>query len=245
MITVSIVSHRHGVMVRRVVEQLLHCPEVSQVLITLNLPEDLRLPDDPRIEIVENAQPKGFAANHNAAFSLSRGVYFCPLNPDIELRGNPFSELLPLFSDECVGMVAPRVDAPNGMQEDSWRHFPTLSSLFCKVLGRGDGRYVTPKDAYPFSPEWVAGMFMLFRASVFQSLSGFDERFFLYYEDVDICVRLWKCAYRIVVSPRVAVVHAAQRDSHRKWRHLRWHLGSMARYLFKHWGRLPRSNRSI
>jgi N-acetylglucosaminyl-diphospho-decaprenol L-rhamnosyltransferase len=132
------------------------------------------------------------------------------------------------------------VVSPGGLHEDSWRHFPTLTSLLRKALGMGDGSYRLPGDGRHFSPEWVAGMFMLFRSDVFRRLGGFDEDFFLYYEDVDICARLWKSGYRLLACPAVSVVHDAQRDSHRKWRHLRWHLGSMARYFAKHWGRLPR-----
>lgn len=240
MIAVSVVSHGHGAMVRKLVVQLLALPDVSQVIVTLNIPEEMPLPDDGRVRLVENPVAKGFAANHNAAFSMCTQPFFCPLNPDIQLNGNPFSVLMRFFDDPDVGIVAPRVDDLDGRHEDSWRHFPTLTSLALKLLGRSDGRYVLPDDRQPFSPEWVAGMFMLFRGDVFRSLGGFDEGFFLYYEDVDICVRLWKTGYRIVAVPKVAIIHDARRDSHRKWRHLRWHLSSVFRYFAKHWGRLPR-----
>jgi N-acetylglucosaminyl-diphospho-decaprenol L-rhamnosyltransferase len=240
MIAVSIVSHGHGDMVCRLATQLLEYPEVSRLVITLNVPEKLPLSEDARIEVVCNDMPRGFAENHNQAFLRVGEPYFCPLNPDVELQGNPFSVLLTLLADERVGMVAPQVVSPGGLHEDSWRHFPTLTSLLRKALGMGDGRYRLPGDGRPFSPEWVAGMFMLFRSDVFRCLGGFDEDFFLYYEDVDICTRLWKNGYRLLACPAVSVVHDAQRDSRRKWRHLRWHLGSMARYFAKHWGRLPR-----
>ena len=227
-------------MVQELVMQLLAFPDVSQVIVTLNIPEEMALPGDGRVSKLENQLPKGFAANHNAAFSVCTQTFFCPLNPDIELKGNPFSVLMGSLADTGVGMVAPRVNTPVGQYEDSWRHFPTLSSLISKSFGWNDGRYVLPSEGQPFSPEWVAGMFMLFRSEVFRALGGFDEGFFLYYEDVDICVRLWKAGYRIVAVPAVAIIHDARRDSHRKWRHLCWHLSSMFRYFVKHWGRLPR-----
>ena len=83
---------------------------------------------------------------------------------------------------------------------------------------------------------------MLFRSEDFARLKGFDERFFLYYEDVDICIRVWQLSLRVAACPRVSVVHHARRDSRRSLRHLRWHLESMGRYFLKHWGRLPRCN---
>jgi GT2 family glycosyltransferase len=231
-------------MVQRLVQQLLPLSEVSQVLVTLNIPEALVFPADKRIQVIKNESPKGFAANHNATFSICSQPFFCPLNPDIELIGNPFPALLAVLSDEQVGMVAPRVDSSSGEHEDSWRRFPTLGLLLLKLFGGGDGRYALPLDGKLFFPEWVAGMFMLFRSEVFRSLQGFDEGYFLYYEDVDICVRLWRMKKRITACPTVAVIHDARRDSHHKWRHLRWHIGSMVRYFSKYWLRLPRSPRN-
>lgn len=83
-------------------------------------------------------------------------------------------------------------------------------------------------------------MFMLFRSQDFERLGGFDERYFLYYEDVDICVRAGQQGMRVVACPKVSVVHDARRDSRRSFKHLRWHLASMVRFFWRHWGRLPR-----
>ena len=82
-------------------------------------------------------------------------------------------------------------------------------------------------------------MFVLFRSADFEKLRGFDPKFFLYYEDVDICVRAAKVGIGLIVCPSAVVIHDARRDSHRSLRHLRWHLASMGRYFLKYWGRLP------
>lgn len=226
-------------MVERLVESLLGFPEVAQILVTRNIAEPLALLSSPRITLVDNSFPKGFGANHNAAFAYCQQPFFCPLNPDIELAGNPFPELMLAMSQTGASLVAPLVMAPGGSVEDSVRHFPTLASLLRKAFGGADGRYFLTKGQANFHPEWVAGMFMLFRSADFRQLGGFDERFFLYYEDVDICVRTWRLGLKVAVCPQVSVVHDARRDSHRSSRHLRWHLTSMARYFLKHWGRLP------
>lgn len=222
-------------MVVRLITELLKFPEIGRIIVTLNIEEFLVLPENELINIIINKRPKGFAENHNAAFKICREFYFCPLNPDIEFRGNPFPRLLEIMADEQVGMVAPRVDSPNGQHEDSWRHFPSIFSLVRKVFGKDDGRYSIPVNNKPFSPDWVAGMFMLFRANAFRQVGGFDENFFLYYEDVDICIRLRRNNFIILACPTVSIVHDAQRDSHRKWRHLYWHLSSMFRYFIRHW----------
>ena len=226
-------------MVERLVESLLGCPEVVQIIVTRNIPESWGLASSDRIAIIENSTPKGFGANHNVAFGICHQTLFCPLNPDIELIGNPFSGLIDVMTQNAGALVAPLVKSPAGDVEDSMRRFPTFTSLARKLLGGADGRYLLADVPQVFYPEWVAGMFMLFKSTDFARLGGFDEGYFLYYEDVDICARAWKLGLKIIACPQVAVIHDAQRDSHRSFRHLRWHLASMGRYFWKHWGRLP------
>ncbi len=247
-IFVSIVSHDHGEMVSGLVRQLLDCSEVREIVVTCNIPESMNLPDDERVSLINNSTPKGFSANHNAAFETVAGdagcLFFCPINPDVRLQANPFPELLTAFNDKAVAMVAPLVLGENGLVEDSLRRFPTLRSLFSKALGGADGRYSVVLGQPDFHPEWVAGMFMLFRTESFRQLGGFDERFFLYYEDVDICARAWKQGFKIVACPSAVVVHDARRDSRRKLRFMFWHLSSLAKYFSKHWLRLPKVSAS-
>jgi N-acetylglucosaminyl-diphospho-decaprenol L-rhamnosyltransferase len=107
------------------------------------------------------------------------------------------------------------------------------------MLGGGGGRYSFEVGDETFDADWVAGMFMLFRADDYRALGGFDEGFFLYYEDVDICARLWKAGRPVLACPKAQVIHDARRASRQNLRYMRWHAGSMARYLGKHWLRLP------
>ena len=81
--------------------------------------------------------------------------------------------------------------------------------------------------------DWVAGMFMLFRSEVFRSIGGFDEAYFLYYEDVDLCRRLHAAGKSVIYNPRVEVVHDARRGSRREFGLMRHHLASMLRYLLR------------
>lgn len=230
-------------MVQALLGDLAGCPEVSRVVLTINVPEEhpwVPTALEGRIVVVHNTVPKGFGANHNAAFALCNTPYFCALNPDVRFDENPFPALLGCLSGNVV-LCAPAVTNPAGEIEDSARHFPRLLGLFAKLLGVADGRYRYGWGDPPFHPDWVAGMFMLFVAADYAALGGFDEDYFLYYEDVDLCVRLWRSGRRIVLCPQAVVVHAAQRTSHRNMRHLAWHLASMVRYFIRHWGRLPAS----
>ena len=240
MIAVSIVSHGHGIMVQRLVEQVLACPEVERVIVTHNIPEATNSVSDDRVEVLSNSSPIGFGANHNAAFLRSREPFWCVLNPDVELLGNPFPALLKALRGDSVGLVAPLIVNPAGHVEDSVRRFPTLVSLALKLLGRDNSRYEVGASSPDFCPDWVAGMFMMFSADAFAALNGFDEGYFLYYEDVDICARLWKGGAKVLACPSVSAIHDARRASRVNWRHRRWHITSMLRYLLKYRGQLPR-----
>lgn len=243
MITVSLVSHGHGPMVNQLVRQLLACPEVAQIILTRNIPDATPLVQHEKLAIIDNHDPAGFGTNQNAAFDRCRTPYFCVLNPDIELVDNPFPALLVCLAQEGSALAAPLVFAPDGSIEDSVRRFPTLVSLLQKASGGNDGCYQVGLGQESFFPDWVGGMCMLFRSTSFGRMGGFDVGYFLYYEDVDICVRLWKSGLRVIACPSVYVVHDARRESRRNWRFLRWHLASMLRYFYKHLGRLPRSTR--
>lgn len=243
-VTVSLVSHGHGEMVSALLQDMAGLPQIAHVVLTLNIPEPL--PSVPeglqhRLTVIENSAPKGFGANHNAAFKHCKTTYFCVLNPDIRIHQNPFPDLLATLGTAQSGLVAPLVMNSSGAIEDSVRFFPTPWRIFYKVLGISHGRYPISAGAAVQNVDWVAGMCMLFRAEVFQSLAGFDEEYFLYYEDVDICVRAWKQGFSVVVCPTASVIHDAQRASHRNLRFLRWHLASMLRFFCKHLGRLPSS----
>lgn len=242
-VSVSVVSHAQGGMVAALLRDLERCAGVHQVLLTLNVPEaEIDCPESlrARLVVIRNPRPKGFAANHNQAFRQCKAPYFAVLNPDIRLGGDPFPSLMDALAAGQGALAAPAVRNPEGLAEDSARYFPTPRRLLAKLLGLGDGRYAVD-GMTPMSVDWVAGMFMLFRADAFRDVGGFDEGFFLYYEDVDICARLWKNRQGVLLHPGVAVVHAAQRASRRRPRYLAWHLTSLARYFRKHLGRLPRS----
>jgi GT2 family glycosyltransferase len=233
-VTVSIVSHGHGAMIAALLADLAaHCGAGINVILTFNIPESTALGDAALpypLKVIRNAAPRGFGANHDAAFRECSDGYFCVLNPDIRIDRNPFPALVDELRAVGVGVAAPKILNPAGTIEDSARRFPTTGFLVRKLLGRStDLDYDIGQGA--ISPDWVAGMFMLFRTPVFAQLQGFDERYFLYYEDVDLCRRLRKLGYEVRLVPSVSAIHDARRDSHRTLRHLRWHLASVLRFL--------------
>lgn len=236
----SVVSHGQADLVSQVLFDLAALPQSMAVSVTGNCPDSLPVQKSTPsfCDWVENPTPKGFGANHNAVFAYADESVFGVINPDLRFTQNPFPELLKALAMPDVGVVAPIVRAPNGEVEDNARHFPGLGDLTAKALGRSDGRVCLAGTA-PQPVDWVGGMCMLFKREAFAAVGGFDEGFYLYYEDVDICARLWRAGWRVLLAPMAEVVHDAQRASRRDWAYRRWHLASMMRYFIKHWGRLP------
>lgn len=234
-VSISVVSHGQIHLVEHLLSDLDKYCQVStfELILTLNLYEDLSFVTDDftfPIKIIRNPKPLGFAANQNQAFSLATGEFFCVINPDIRLNDNPFPNLLACLHDASVGVVAPLIINEQGIVEDSARRFPTPRIILCKALvGRKNSDYKVGEQI--IFPDWVGGMFMLFSREMFSAIHGFDERYFLYYEDVDICARLTLLGYKVCLSPKSVVIHNARRSSHRNFRYFRWHVASMIRFF--------------
>jgi N-acetylglucosaminyl-diphospho-decaprenol L-rhamnosyltransferase len=233
-ITISIVSHRQAHLVLQLLTDIdRYCGPEIEVILTMNIQEEQPIDTGQylhNIKLISNTSPKGFGANHNSAFALANGRYFCVMNPDVRFSANPFTGLLECLSNSHVGIAAPLVLGADGSIEDSARRFPTPIQILAKIVRRARlPDYATDKGSV--SPDWVAGMFMLFPAAVFRKMGGFDARYYLYYEDVDLCARLKLAGYEIAVCPKVQIVHDARRQSHRDWKYLRWHLRSMMRFF--------------
>src|SRR3989454_10127670 len=175
LISVSIVSHGHAELAAQLFDDLrAQKPTGIEVILPLNIDE--ALPFDPdsfpfSVKTIRNASPRGFATNHNAAFELADGNFFCVLNPDIRVTADPFLALIKELRTPAVGAVAPLILDTDGAIEDSARPFPTLSSLVCKALGAQPKRYYEIGDE-SISPDWIGGMFMLLRRAAFAAVRG-------------------------------------------------------------------------
>ena len=234
-ISISVVSHSQiGLVAQLLADIEARCRDSNfELILTLNVDETLPFSLEAfsyPIKLVCNAVPMGFGANHNQAFKNATGRYFCVMNPDVRLGSNPFNALLACFRNSSVGVAAPLVLGKGGEIEDSARLFPEPLKILSKAFGRCRGPDYAIRDA-PIYPDWVGGMFMLFPRGIFEKLGGFDERYFLYYEDVDICAQLRLLGYEVVLCPQARVTHHAQRSSHRSFKYLRWHMRSMARFF--------------
>ena len=223
-VCLSVVSHGQAAMLHRLLDDLvaLRPPSLGRVIITCNTPETVEVPHGASfaIELVRNAVPRGFGGNHNAAFERCQEPYFAVCNPDIRVERDPFPVLLRALSMGSA-ITAPAVLNPEGELEDSARRLLTPLDVVARRFG---------KRADYQEPAWLAGMFLLFRSEAFRRLGGFDEKFFMYCEDADICARAVLDGLGIAFCPEATVVHDAQRASRRSLRALRWHVASLLKF---------------
>lgn len=224
LVTVSIVSHGQLDLIRPLLEQLDHFSSgmVDKVVLTINTPEADVLGDATfqfPIERIENATPRGFGANHNQAFQRCGTPWFLVLNPDIRFDCDVLAPLIAEAAPDS-GLLTPRILEPGKNEPE--QHRAIITPL--EILTRRRPDYVRPEV-----PAWIPGLFMLFRAEAYAAVRGFDERFFMYGEDFDICARTQLAGWRLQVGEGLMARHDARRASHGSMRHLRWHVGSLVK----------------
>ncbi|NVM91813.1 hypothetical protein FHT32_005495 [Variovorax sp. SG517] len=221
-ITVSIVSHGQLALVLPLLEQLDRYSRavIDKVLLTLNIPEADLLAGRSwgfEVERIENASPKGFGANHNQAFERCGTEWFLVLNPDIRFDDDVLSPLLAQAAADA-GLLTPRILEPGKTEPEP--HRALLTPL--EIVGRKKPGYVRPTV-----PAWIPGLFMLFRSKAYRQVGGFDEKFFMYGEDFDICARTRLAGWKLQVGENLLARHDAQRESHRSKKYLYWHVTSL------------------
>ena len=234
-LAISLISHGQAELAQRSLSTLAnHTVGLDvQVIITHNLVEEgtFSMPGGAiEVQHVRNARPLGFARNHNQAFRLVSGEYFCILNPDLVFVEDVFRPLIQDIQQGLGDIVAPLVFDPQGRQQDSFRTLPSPGELLLRRLAPKRGTEVRREGPFLY-PDWIAGMFLLMRSETYRRLGGLDEGYYLYFEDVDFGCRARLAGFRLAVDSRCRIVHQARRQSHRSLRYFLRHLHSTVRFF--------------
>lgn len=251
-VTVSLVSHNQRRDLERLLPSLLAAAGHvdSELLLVDNRSEDgakeIVERDFPMVRLAVNSDRAGYGENHNINLQRARGSYFVVMNSDMTVEPGVFAELK-RFMDEHpdVGIVSPRVLNEDGSIQGLNKRYPTVLDLSLRRFApRRLQRWVQPRLNYyemrdvgyeqvcevPF----LSGAFMFCRTGLLKALGGFDPRYFLYFEDVDLCRRVQR-THRTVYYPDATVIHHWQRSAHSDWRYSLHFFRSAARY-FGVWG---------
>ena len=174
-----------------------------------------RQPPGLPVRLVRSATNSGFSGGHNQGFATGPAESYLVLNSDALVRDGALpARLAALRSDPAVGLVAPRLEDPDGTPQRSCFRCPSpLSevirgaeiSLVTRVLGRWD--ISLPQDPPPESIGWVSFACVLLRGSMVGTLGPMDEGYFMYCEDIDYCLSARRAGWRIRYLPKARVVH--------------------------------------
>nr|WP_319493615.1 glycosyltransferase family 2 protein [uncultured Desulfobacter sp.] len=251
-ITVSIVSHNSKEDLMVLMPTLVNCLKglKAEILIVDNRSEDGSVgflkKAYPRVSVVVNKVRKGYGANHNINLKKARGQYIIFMNADIVLLGQTILQLKN-FMDHTpsIGICCPNVFNEDKSLQFLNKRYPTILDLFLrrfqflftKRFIQKRTRYYEMRDTgYEQSTDvpFISGCFMFCRTRVIQAVNGFDERFFLYFEDVDLCRRIQKNA-GTVSCPDAEVIHRWERSAHKN---IKWFLVFVksAVLYFNRWG---------
>ncbi len=172
----------------------------------------------PDVRIVANARNAGFGAAHNQVLRRARGRYCVVLNSDAALCPGALRALVDVMdADPCLGACGPKLRYPTGSLQSSRRRFPTVAGLFIEstqlqrfwpdnaVLRR---YYVQDRsDAVAQDVDWLVGACLCLRTEALRQVGLFDERYFMYSEEIDLCRRLRAAEWRVRYVPQAEVVH--------------------------------------
>jgi GT2 family glycosyltransferase len=171
------------------------------------------------VTTVEVGWNSGFSHGCNTGWRRGTARYVLFLNPDAAIDEASLRTLVAVLDeDPGVGIVAPRVSYDSGELSYSLRRYPSLSRAFAQAFfvhrlvpnATWADEVVRTGSSYEhgWSPEWVSGACMLVRRSVLEAIGGFDETFFLYSEDVDICRRAREAGAAVRFEPGASCVHS-------------------------------------
>lgn len=172
----------------------------------------------PAVRLIEAGGNRGFAVGNNFGFYEARGAYLLLLNPDTEPVGPAIETLVAaLQADQTLGAVGPRLYYPGGAAQSSRRRFPTRLTGFIESTlvqhywpqQRHLAHYYLADQSAEVAQDvdWLMGACLLLRRAALLDSGGFDEGFFMYSEELDLCARLRAAGWRIRYEPAATVLH--------------------------------------
>jgi len=255
-VTVSgvVVSHGHATELEESLPAL--APQVDELILVANLPGSLPA-DVCGARVIENEEPRSYAANLNRAVAETRGELVVVCNPDA-VPAPRAVEILAGFmgGHERCGIAGPKLVDPDGTWQASRRTFPTVGGtlvrrtplrLLFPPLERQRRHYgLDDRPEHAVQADWMLGGFLVLRRAMLDEIGGYDAGFRMYGEEIDLCYRAAKAGWERWYVPEAVVRHRwdAVTDHRFLTRRTLWHWGGILRFVRKHPERLVTGFRS-
>lgn len=207
----------------------------------------------PEIKYFSFKKNIGYAKGVNCGLKNSLGRYFLILNPDIIITKNTIQKMLGHFKQHPeIGLLGPRLLGFNGkIQNSRFRFYRSRTVIYRRTFlgktpaGKQELAHFNLSDRNPLNqiyPDWLMGSAMLTSRKAVEKVGLMDERFFLYFEDVDWARRFWENGFKVLYFPEAVMLHYHQRSSRVGFdfldfflrRETRWHISSGLKYFLKH-----------
>ena len=249
-ITVSVVVCQNDTdILKKCIDSVLGTNLKTKVYVVDNSPTDkIRLfCNSPKINYIFNNANTGYGRGHNIAIRKAmeqKSRYHLVLNPDVYFEKGTIEKLYDFMENNPdIGLAMPKILYPDGSIQYLCKLLPTPMDLIrrrffpaSKYLDKRNFLYELRFTGYDkiMDVPYLSGCFMFVRTEVLSRAGLFDERFFLYLEDVDLSRRIHK-HYRTVYYPEISVFHQYEKSSYKNSKLLKYHLRSAIRY-FNKWG---------
>ena len=255
MLTASIVTyHTPDTEIRKVIDCVKNSPIEKLFLIDNSKNDALRRLETsyPFIRYIHNANI-GYGGAHNIAIreAIDAGSrYHVVVNPDIYFSQGVIEALVHYMDDRPdVGWVMPRVEYPDGQLQYLCKLLPSPADLFLRrfipesLFRKARDKFELRASGYdhPMNVPFLSGCFIFLRVDALRKIGLFDERFFMYGEDIDLSRRM-HAQYKTMYYPEVSIVHAHEKASYKSRRMMWVHISNIVKY-FNKWGWLFDSER--
>ncbi|MDO7085032.1 glycosyltransferase family 2 protein [Pseudocolwellia sp. AS88] len=242
-IFISVVSHGHGELIKRLA-CLSKLAKKFTVVVKINQKEPFLVQylEENNIKYINEHYGIGFGHNNNVVYcyckahlSMKNDDHFLVFNPDVISDEESIDQLIQLMLKDnikaaCVNLFK---DSNYLISDNSIRNFPNFTQFVKSFLGMGNSSIIN-KDLVekPIKIDWAAGSFLAFKASHYARLKGFDEGYFMYCEDIDICYRSKLLDEPLIFYPQIKILHLAEHANRTILsKHFYWHLSSVVRFL--------------
>lgn len=216
-LTVSIVNYNSGLYILDCLKSLEKVKDEAQIKVIVldNASSDRSIEDIEKkykdIEVIKNEKNVGFSKGQNQILKNANTEYILILNPDVEIKKDVIKKLLEYIKEnKDVGAITSKIILSNGkMDLTAHRGFPTPWASFLYAFFNNNRLYhLTNRNLDVIHEvDSISGAFFLTRKDILEKVGYFDEDFFMYGEDIDLCFRIRMAGYKIIYNPEVEVIH--------------------------------------
>ncbi|MDD5625873.1 MAG: glycosyltransferase family 2 protein [Patescibacteria group bacterium] len=188
------------------------------------------------IKLIESDKNSGFGQANNQAAEIATGDILFFLNPDTLIQENIFQKIINAFEqDSKIGIVAPQLVLPdNSLQPWAYGKEEGIMGIIKNKFKNNLSAHQLANLSAEF--DWVSGAALAIRRDIFEKINGFDEKFFMYFEDKDLCLRVKKLDYKIAVLPDAKIIHFGGKSSGGDKQRKKLYYQSQNYFWRKHYG---------